>query len=97
MKEFFDDLVCGNVDVYLSGHDHNHQWMNEPEACGGTELIVTGASSEVKDLDDDDRNQVLYQDDSAEGFLYVVIDGPTFTGRFIDATGAVRFEHTLTK
>jgi len=97
VKEFFDDLVCGNVDVYLSGHDHNHQWMNEPEACGGTQLIVTGASSEVKDLDDDDRNQVLYQDDSSEGFLYVVIDGPTFTGRFIDATGAVRFEHTLTK
>jgi tartrate-resistant acid phosphatase type 5 len=97
VKEFFDDLVCGSVDVYLSGHDHNHQWMNEPGACAGTELIVTGASSEVKDLDDRERNAVHYQDDSGEGFLHVVIDGPTFTGRFYDANGAVRFERTLTK
>ena len=97
VKEFFDDLVCGNVDVYLAGHDHNHQWLDEPDACGGTELIVTGASSEVKDLDDTDRNAVLHQDDGSEGFLYVVIEGNTFTGRFMDATGAVRFEHTLTK
>jgi len=31
------------------------------------------------------------------GFLYVVIDGNSLTGSFIDVTGRVEFTRTLTK
>jgi hypothetical protein len=32
VRDFFDDYVCGEVDVYFAGHDHNRQWLNEPGA-----------------------------------------------------------------
>jgi hypothetical protein len=97
VRDFFDDNVCGNVDVYLSGHDHNRQWIDAPDACGGTELLVNGASGKFKPFADAERNPTLWQDDATEGFLHVVIDGDTFTGRFIDKDGTVAFENTLTK
>ena len=33
IKRFAEDTWCGNVDVYLSGHDHNLQWLNQ--SCAG--------------------------------------------------------------
>lgn len=96
VRAFFDEFVCGDVDIYLSGHDHNRQWIDEPEACGGTELVVNGASGKIKDLKDR-GNATLFQDDTVEGFMHVTIDGPTFTGRFIDKDGTVAFTHTLSK
>jgi len=92
-----EELVCGNVDMLLSAHDHQRQWL-DPSLCAGTELVGSGAGGEVKELDDPARNPVLYQDGTSAGFLYVVADGTSLTGRFIDAeTGAVVFERTLTR
>jgi tartrate-resistant acid phosphatase type 5 len=96
VEDFMEELVCGAVDVYMAGHDHNRQWLDESDRCGGTELLVNGASGKVKDLKDR-GNAVRWQDDSLAGFLYVVVDGPRFTGRFIDENGNVDFEYTLEK
>lgn len=96
VEQFMDELVCGNVDLYLSGHDHQRQWL-DPSLCAGTELVVSGAAGEVKELDEPERNPVFFQDGSTAGFLYVVADGATLTGRFIDASGQVAFERTLTR
>ena len=95
-EEFMDELVCGNVDAYLSGHDHQLQWL-DPSLCAGTELVVSGAGGELKDLDDPERNPVFYQVGETAGFFYVVADEDSFTGRFIDASGAVAYERTLSK
>ena len=97
VEQFMDELVCGNVDMYLSAHDHQRQWL-DPALCAGTELVVSGSGGEVKELDDPERNPVFYQDGTTAGFLYVVADDHSLTGRFIDApSGAVVFERTISK
>ena len=43
-----DDYVCGDIDVYFSGHDHNRQWL---EPTCGTDFIVSGAGAKTTDLE----------------------------------------------
>ena len=90
LKIFFDQLMCGTVDIYFAGHDHNRQWLNEPEMCSGTELIVSGAGGKLKDFEG--VNEHHWQDDTKHGFMYVVIEGDRFFGQFVDHTGQVDFE-----
>ncbi len=96
MKTFFDDVVCGTGDVYFSGHDHSRQWLDEPTALCGTEMIVTGAGAKVTDIVE--RGNVAFYEDATEaGFMYVVVDGDTFTGQFYDADGNLDFERSFTR
>jgi hypothetical protein len=96
VESFFDDVVCGTVDVYFAGHDHNRQWLDEPGELCGAELIVSGAGAKVKDLEDR-GNANHWQDATTEGFMYVVVDGNTLTGQFIDKNGVMNFERTITR
>lgn len=92
VKTFLDDVICGETDVYFSGHDHSQQWLNE--SCKGTELAVSGAGAKTTELKG--NNATLFQ--SLElGFLYIVIDGKKLTAEFIDENGKVEFTHTITK
>ena len=92
VKSFLEDTVCGKVDVYLSGHDHSQQWLNE--SCKGTELAVSGAGAKTTELKG--SNASLFQS-IALGFLYIVIDGKKLTAEFVDGTGAIEFTHVITK
>jgi len=94
VKAFFDEVVCGTVDVYFAGHDHNRQWLNEPSALCGAELVVSGAGAKLTDLADR-GNATHFQDAAQEGFLYVIIDGDTFVGQFYDKLGNRDFERTF--
>ncbi|UJR81082.1 metallophosphoesterase [Sandaracinus amylolyticus] len=96
VQSFFDEHVCGTADVYFSGHDHNRQWIDEPEALCGTTMIVSGAGAKLTAFARED-NATLFQDDQREGFLYVVIEGDRFVGRFVDRDGRTDFEHTVTR
>lgn len=96
VKDFFDDVVCGTVDFSMSGHDHNRQWLDEPGALCGAELIVSGAGGKVKGFEPR-GNATHFQDAATEGFLYVHVKGKTFTGQFIDKHGNVDFERTVSK
>ncbi len=91
-KDIMDDVVCGNADVYICGHDHDMQWLQGQ--CNGTELIVSGAGAASTELEGDNPT---YFESEALGFLYVVIDGNTFTGQFIGTDGSVLFERTIMK
>ena len=95
VKKFFDDNVCGISQVYFAGHDHSRQWLDEPTALCGAELIVSGAGSAYTDLKDR-GNKAFYQDATETGFMYVVVDGDTFTGEFYDANGTLDFARTFT-
>jgi hypothetical protein len=97
VADFFDNTLCGNADVYFAGHDHNRQWLDEPEALCGAELIVSGAGAKIKDLDNTSRNDARFQDDQIEGFMYVVIEGDSFTGEFIDKNGTSNFIHRFSR
>lgn len=92
VKSFLENNVCGKADVYLAGHDHSRQWLNE--SCKGTELAVSGAGAKATELTQ--KNPSLFQS-LALGFLYVVIDGKTLTAQFVDENGVVEFTHTTKK
>ncbi|MBT8495851.1 MAG: hypothetical protein KJO07_22600, partial [Deltaproteobacteria bacterium] len=96
IKAFFDETVCGTVDFSVSGHDHNRQWLDEPGALCGTELIVSGAGAKTTDFEPR-GNEKHWQDDQTEGFLYVHVEGKVLTGQFIDKNGNVDFERTVSK
>jgi hypothetical protein len=95
-KAFMDDLVCGQADVYLAGHDHTRQWLDAASMCGGTELIISGAGGKTTPLARAET-PTRYEDDSEVGFLHVRADATSFRGRFYDAAGEIDFEYTLTK
>jgi len=92
VKEFVDDAVCGKVDVYICGHDHNLQWL-EPKC--GTEFIVSGAGSKAEDLPG--ANKAYFGMANTEGFVWIEIKDDTFTGIFYDQTGKELFSKTITK
>ena len=96
LRTFYDAEVCGTADVVLAGHDHNLQWMDEPDALCGAELIVSGAGCKTTAFASE-LNTTHFQDDTTPGFLYVVIEGDTFTGRFVDQEGRMMFERSVTR
>ncbi|MFO1532953.1 MAG: metallophosphoesterase [Thermoplasmatota archaeon] len=42
LKQFFEAHLCGKIDVYLSGHDHDLEWLDPVASCGHTEFVVSG-------------------------------------------------------
>lgn len=96
VRDFFEDVVCGHIDVYFAGHDHNRQWIDEPGALCGAELIVSGAGAKTTELSEG-RNRLHFGDDSTEGFMYVRIRGDEFYGRFVNRDGTTAFERTVTR
>lgn len=95
VKEFFDQSVCGKVDGYLSGHDHNRQHF--AQTCG-THFWVTGAAAKTKDFENRDDNPQLFGEDQKPGFLLVeVVDDQTLVTKFYDLDGNMDYEATVTK
>jgi tartrate-resistant acid phosphatase type 5 len=94
IETFFDDSVCGAVDLYLSGHDHNRQWL---EAGCGLEAVVSGTASKATALVGRDGNTTYFEDDAGGGFAVFEIDGETLTGWFYDEDGNEEFTRAMTK
>ncbi len=93
VEAFMEDGVCGAIDVYLCGHDHNRQWL-EPEC--GTEFIVSGAAAKTTDLEGR-GTPTLFEDDSVEGFVWIELADDQLTGEFWTRDGDLEFTRTLTK
>jgi tartrate-resistant acid phosphatase type 5 len=96
VKEVLDDSVCGKVDVYFSGHDHNRQWFKE--TCSGTEVIVSGAGSKTSGfVYHGGGNEVWWEDDTTPGFMLVQITGNTMHNELYDMNGNFEFERDIVK
>jgi tartrate-resistant acid phosphatase type 5 len=91
VKSFLDDFVCGQAQVYISGHDHNRQAFDP--VCG-TYFFVSGASSKTSDFVFRDDNPTQWGDDTREGFLWMEIDGVDMTVAFYDLDGNLDHEMT---
>ena len=85
--------VCGKVDLYISGHDHNRQWL--APTCG-TEFVVSGAAAKLTGLVGR-GTPTLFEDDSQEGFLWVELRDNTLTGEIYNKSGVLEFSQTITK
>lgn len=66
VRDFLQDELCGRVDLYLAGHDHNRQWL-VPD-CEGTELMVLGAGAKTTELTG--SHPVRFADDQLTGFAW---------------------------
>ncbi|MCA9628355.1 MAG: metallophosphoesterase, partial [Myxococcales bacterium] len=93
VKDFMEDAVCGKVDVYICGHDHNMQWL-QPKC--GTEFIVSGSGAKTTGLEGR-GTPTFFETDAKGGFLLVEISGKTFSGWFYDEDGKELFTRTVTK
>ncbi len=91
VEDFVDSAVCGDVDVYINGHDHSMQW---PEGTCGTEFIVSGAGAKTTELEG--SNPTWFESD-LEGFLWVELRDRTFTGVFYDLNGTELYRRSFTK
>ena len=94
VRNFFDDLVCGTVDIYFAGHDHNRQMIDEPDALCGAHIVVSGAGAKTTGFESS-ANRTLFADDTTEGFVYVVVEGDNMTLRFVDSSGRMEFEQLV--
>ena len=92
IQTFMEDHVCGVVDIYFSGHDHNRQWL---EPVCGTEFIVSGAASKLSPLVG--SNASLFEEGQKAGFLWVEIEDSCFRGEFYDAQAQLDFSHQVCK
>lgn len=93
VKDLLDYVVCGNVDLYIAGHDHNMQWIM-PKCGGSTNLIVSGAGSSTSELK---NNTSTYFETLDVGFVYIVIADNVLTAQFINTTGTVLHTRSITK
>jgi hypothetical protein len=93
VEDFMEDFVCGKVDLYLSGHDHNRQWL-KPQC--GTEFIVSGAAAKSTDLKGRD-SATFWEDDTTQGFLWVELADKQMTGVFYDKNGKENYRRVITK
>jgi tartrate-resistant acid phosphatase type 5 len=93
VRDFMEDSICGKVDIYISGHDHNRQWL---EPTCGTEFVVSGTAAKTTDLVGRDT-PTFFETDEDGGFMLVEITGNTLVGEMYDQQGTLEFSRTITK
>lgn len=97
VKRFLQQGVCGKADVYLAAHDHDLQWLPPAPGCPGTELVVSGATSDPRPLAREPGGAAHFARGDTLGFFWFEAAGGRLTGRAYDADGNVLFERALTK
>jgi len=95
VKAGLEAILCNRADLYMSGHDHNRQWLMGTLACPGVQFVVNGAGAKTKELGG--SNPTSFEDAETPGFLYIHIAGPTLVAEFIDMNGVVNFSTTMEK
>lgn len=68
-RDFFDQHMCGKVDMYLAGHDHNMQWLAPNERCGKTHFVISGAGAKSNKIKQANRNPAYWQCSETIGFF----------------------------
>lgn len=70
-KDFLEEGVCDYADFIMTGHDHDLQLLEPVESCGRTRFLVSGAAGKTRSLQDESRNQAMYQAGDTYGFFWV--------------------------
>lgn len=87
LAAWWDSLLCGRVDLFLAGHDHDMQVLKP--RCG-VELAVSGAASMLRDVSPSDASIFAA---STLGFAVVELLGDAGRLRFFDVFGATEYDH----
>jgi tartrate-resistant acid phosphatase type 5 len=96
LEAWLRQVVCETegVDVLVSGHDHDLQYLPAQEGCGDVEFIVSGAPAQVRDIPGG-PNPTLYSCGSTLGFAWMEVRGEVLTTRFHAADGTLLAERVL--
>ncbi|MCP3138421.1 metallophosphoesterase [Pyxidicoccus xibeiensis] len=94
-----------NVDLVLTGHDHNYERSKPmkgdavaPAGTRGIPYVVVGSGgATLRAFPASQPSWTAFRDNTVYGFMDVVVDGGTLTAKLISSTGAVRDTLTLTK
>ena len=100
VKEVMDESLCGAVDLYFAGHDHNRQWNQQTcNGAGGleTSFIVSGAGCKTTDFAYHDDNPVYWENDTIPGFMVVELTYDSIHTEFYDENGNFEFERDIVK
>lgn len=98
-RDWFNDKVCGRVDFYLAGHEHNLQWMGKKEKLGAsgtcdTHLGVSGAGAK-HDPVVDKGNDPAFAKGKTRGFVLVGFRPERAHVEVCDKQGQVLWETTI--
>lgn len=96
LRDFLTSGVCGKVDVYFAGHDHDLQWLKARPECGATEFIVSGAGAKTRDLADE-HNPAWFAKGGGLGFFWVEVKGGELRASVHDGDGKELFARALSK
>lgn len=96
LRDFLMRGVCGKVDVYFSGHDHDLQWLKAKKECGRTEFIVSGAGANTRPLRDD-HNAAWFAKGDTLGFFWIEIQEDEMRATVYDGDGRELFSRSLKK
>ena len=91
VKEFFDDHLCDQLDLYLSGHDHSRQILPGTTSCPMT-FVVSGAGAKTTDILGSNPN--AFQKDTL-GFAYIVVSEEKIVIEMLDGAGVLEYTHEL--
>ena len=101
LDQVFRESLCGEVDLVMTGHDHNLQWISG--SCPGTEVAVSGTAGKARPLLDPTEwnDQTLFPPaeepalGEEAGFLIVEAsrDATGLIGSFYDADGERLFSY----
>lgn len=95
LRDWLHEAVCsGGVDLLVSGHDHDLQYLPAQDGCGEVEFVVSGAAAQVRDIAGE-ANPTLYACGGTLGFVWMQVDGDVLTTRFHDAGGVLLAERVL--
>ena len=80
-KQLIDRTLCDKIDVLISGHDHNLQWLAPVDSCGKTFFIVTGAGARTNPITNPNLNTFYFQKGNTLGFFLITLTETSLTGQ----------------
>lgn len=104
-REFGPIFEQYGVDLVLTGHDHNYERSHPMKGDGvaptGTRgityLVVGGGGANLRPLESRQPSWSAVRNDTAHGFLDVIVDGGTLSAQLMTPEGGVVDSFTLTK
>jgi tartrate-resistant acid phosphatase type 5 len=93
LKDFFEDNLCGQVDLYISGHDHDLQWL-EPQC--GTHFMVSGAGGKTRSIEGWDQPTRFELGDTL-GFHWIEISDDKLSAKIFNSDAELLYEDTIQK
>lgn len=92
LKDLIDKSMCNNVDLYLSGHEHNKQYLKEE--CGINHIIIGSGSAVRPPLKI--KSNTLFSSLTL-GFAWFEITDSSINIEIIDTKGKVEYKRSILK